>query len=163
MHGPDAFSRMFDADDGGSAAPRREDVILPVLNGRHCKGSPELRNVNDICTSRVKHGTDDVVNGDAQGTIAHRDHNVDIELAGELSHSGMHLLGRGNARSNLVGTIAINGDAQGTIAVNGDAQGTIAVNGDAQGARVVGEMPTIEQIGDAQLQDKYCIKVRKDP
>ena len=55
----------------------------------------------------------------------------------------MYLLGRGNARSNLVGAID--------------------VNGGSQGASADGGMPTIEQIGDAQLQDKYCIKVRKDP
>ena len=84
MHGPDAFSRMFDADDGGSAAPRREDMILPVLNCRHCKSSPNnmmdgsLRNVNYICTSRVKHATD---NADNASERWHHDENVDIELA----------------------------------------------------------------------------------
>ena len=45
----------------------------------------------------------------------------------------------------------------------GNLVGAIDVNGGSQGARVDGEMPTIEQIGDAQLRDKYCIKVRKDP
>ena len=53
-----------------------------------------------------KHATDDVDNACDRW---HRDDNVDIELARELSHSGMHLLGRGNARSNLVGAIDING------------------------------------------------------
>ena len=86
-----------------------------------------LRNVNDICTSRVKHATADANACDHW----HRDDNVDIELARELSHSGMHLLGRGNARSNLVGAIDINGGSQGASADGG--------------------MPTIEQIGDAQF------------
>ena len=55
MHGPDAFSRMFDADDGGSAAPRREDMILPVQAGRH------QHDVDDSRTSRW-HRDDDVDN-----------------------------------------------------------------------------------------------------
>jgi len=154
---------MFDADDGGSAAPRREDMILPVQACRHQHDVDDSRtsrwhrnadvdNKLELCRHRDdvdgmsrRHSFENVVD---MGPW-HR-HGVDKELSSELSHSDMHLLGRGNAQSSLVGAIAIN-----------DTQGTEI--GGSQHADTDGGMPTIKQIEDAQLQDEYCIKVRKDP
>ena len=112
----------------GGAALRREDMIFPVQVCRYpnnvddSRTSRWHRNDDVDNVSRWHRNADDVDN--EPEPCRHRDdvddmsrrhspekvadmgprhrHGVDEELASELSYSDMHLLGQGNAQSNLV-------------------------------------------------------------